>query len=180
MAEGQQGAQDKGARAADNARRAPERRHESADDVTRVTGQLAALGAETLGTWTELNQRLNQDFMRMSASAMEETARAASEVQQASLAAWRDAQSAAFRWQALWPEAFRDPVRWYQHAVEHAVGTGQEAFDVGRRNAETAMRSFDRLQNHSDEAAKTLEDTFRQGASKIRDIQNRTETLRVA
>ncbi|MBM4440901.1 MAG: hypothetical protein FJ027_10800 [Candidatus Rokubacteria bacterium] len=167
--------QDKG-----GARRGPERKRESADEVSRVAGQLASLGAETVGTWTELNQRVGQDVMRMSSSAAEEAARAVSEIQQASLAAWRDAQGAAFRWQTLWPEAFRDPVRWYQHAFEHAVGTMQDAIDLHRRNAETAMRAFDRLQHQSEEAAKTLEDTFRQGASKIRDIQSRTETLRVA
>jgi hypothetical protein len=177
----QQQAQDKGARAAQEAaRRAGERRRESSDEVTRVAAQLASLGAETVGTWTEMNQRVAQDLMRMSSSTMEETMRAFSEVQQASLAAWRDAQNAAFRWQALWPEAFRDPVRWYQHAVEQAVGNMQEAFDLNRRNAETATRAFDRLQTQSEEAAKTFEDTFKQGASKIRDIQTRTETLRVA
>jgi hypothetical protein len=171
MAEQQQQGQDKGARAQEAARRSGERRRESVDEATRVAGQVASLGAETVGTWTELNQRLAQDL---------ETARALSETQQTSLAAWRDAQRTAFQWYALWPEAFRDPVRWYQHAVEHAVGTMQEAFDLGRRNAETATRTFDRLQSQSEEAAKTLEDTFRQGASKIRDIQTRTETLRVA
>ena len=180
MAEQQQQGQDKGARTQEGARRSGERRRESVDEATRVAGQVASLGAETVGTWTELNQRLAQDLMRISSSAMEETARAVSETQQTSFAAWRDAQRTAFRWYALWPEAFRDPVRWYQHAVEHAVGSMQEAFDLGRRNAEIATRAFDRLQSQSEEAAKTLEDTFRQGASKIRDIQTRTETLRVA
>jgi hypothetical protein len=84
------------------------------------------------------------------------------------------------RWQTLWPEAFRDPVRWYQHALQHMVTTMQDAIDLNRRNAETVMRSFDRMQTQSEEAAKTLEDTFRQGASKIREIQTRTENLRVA
>ena len=185
MAE-QQG-QDKGARAAqeaarekEGARRGGERRRESVEEVTRVAGQLASLGAETVGTWTEMNRRLSQDLLRLSSSATEETVRAFAEAQQASFAAWRDGQSAAFKWYALWPEAFRDPVRWYQHAVEQAVGSMQEAFDLGRRNAETATRAFDRLQSQSEEVAKTFEDTFRQGVSKIRDIQNRTETLRVA
>jgi hypothetical protein len=149
-------------------------------EMSRVAGQLSSLGVETLGAWAELNQRIGQDMMRMTSSAVEETARATSEVQQTTLAAWRDTQTAASRWQALWPEAFRDPLRWYQHAFEQAVGAVQEAIELNRRHAETAMRAFDRMQTESEEAARTLEDTFRQGASKIRDIQSRTENVRVA
>jgi hypothetical protein len=182
MAEQQQAHQggDAARRAQENARRGSERRRDGADEAGRAAGHFASLGAETLSTWAELNQRVGQDLMRVSSSAVEESVRAASEIQQATYAAWRDAQAAAFRWQALWPEAFRDPVRWYQHAFEHAVGAMQDAIDLGRRNTETALRSFDRLQTHSAEAARTLEDTFQQGATKIRDLQSRTETARVA
>jgi hypothetical protein len=140
----------------------------------------AALGTETLGTWAELNQRVVQDLTRVSLGALEESARTTSEVQQATIAAWQNMQNAAARWQALWPEAFRDPVRWYQRACEQGTTALREMIDLGRRNAETAMHSFDRMQTHSDEAVRTIEETFREGASKIRDIQNRTETLRVA
>ena len=142
--------------------------------------KFASLGAETLGTWVELNQRVADDLVRISASAIEETSRAAVDIQQATLSSWRKAQQAMFQWQALWPEAFRDPMRWYQRSLEHSVGMLQDSIDLGRRNSETAMHSFNRLQSQSEEAARTLETTFKEGASKIRDIQSRTEPLRVA
>jgi hypothetical protein len=142
--------------------------------------KFASLTAETLGAWTELNQRVVQDLTQTYATAMEETTRATADIQQAMLGAWRNAQNAAFRWQALWPEAFRDPMRWYQRAFEHGIGVMHETIDLGRRNAETTLRAYDRLQSRSEEAARTLEDTFKEGASRIRDIQSRTETLRVA
>ena len=142
--------------------------------------KFAALGAETLGAWTELNQRVADDLARTCASAVEETTRAAAAVQHAMLGAWRTAQNAAFRWQALWPEAFRDPLGWYQHALEHGMGVVHETIDLGRRNAETAVHAFDRLQSRSEETTRTLQDAFKDGASKIRDIQSRTETLRAA
>jgi hypothetical protein len=164
----------------DAMRRGADRRRESADELGRVTARMSSLGAETIGTWAELNQRVSHDFLRISSSAAEEATRATTELQQAVFAAWRDAQTAAFRWQTLWPELFRDPVRWYQRAFEHVVGTMQDAIDLNRRSAEIATRSFDRLQSHSEEAARTLDDTFRQGAAKIRDIQNRTDPMRVA
>ena len=140
----------------------------------------ASLGAETLGAWAELNQRVGDDLARTCASALEEATRAAADVQRAMLGTWRNAQSAAFRWQALWPEAFRDPLAWYQHSLEHGMEVVHETIDAGRRNAEAALHAFDRLQSRSDEAARTLQDAFKDGASKIRDIQSRTETLRVA
>lgn len=170
----QTAAQDKGGR------RTNERRRDADEEATRVAAQLASLGAETISTWTDLNQRVTQDLLRMSSSAAEETTRALSEMNQTALGAWRDAQGAALRWQTLWPEAVRDPVRWYQHAFQHTVSIMQDAIDLHRRNAETVMRSFDRMQTQSEEAARTLDDAFRQGASKIREIQNRTENLRVA
>ncbi len=139
-----------------------------------------SLAAETFGTWTELNQHVSQEMLRISSGVVEETVRATSEIQQATFAAWRDAQTAMFRWHTLWPEAFRDPIRWYQHAFEQAVVSMRETVDLGRRNTDIAMRSFDRLQGHLDEAARTLEDTFREGTSKIRDIQSRTESARAA
>jgi hypothetical protein len=179
MAEQQQQQQQQ-REAQERARRATERRREGEEETTKVAAQLASLGAETISTWTDLNQRITQDLLRMSSTAAEETTRAFSEVNQATMAAWREAQGSVMRWQTLWPEAFRDPFRWYQHAFQHAVTTMQDAIDLNRRNAETVMRSFDRMQSQSEEAAKTLEDTFRQGASKIREIQSRTENLRVA
>ena len=168
------------AQAQERARRATERRREGEEETTKVAAQLASLGAETISTWTDLNQRITQDLLRMSSTAAEETTRAVSELNQATMAAWRDAQGAVMRWQTLWPEAFRDPFRWYQHAFQQVVSTMQDTIDLNRRNAETVMRSFDRMQSQSEEAAKTLEDTFRQGATKIREIQSRTENLRVA
>ena len=146
----------------------------------RQQNEFAALGVETLGTWAELNQRIAHDLTRASLNAVEEGARVTTDVQQATLAAWGNVHGAAARWQALWPEAFRDPIRWYQRAFEQGVTAMHEAIDLGRRNAEAAMHSFDRLQGHSSEAARTLDETFRESASKIRDIQSRTDTLRAA
>jgi hypothetical protein len=175
-----QGQQDAARKAQEAQRRPSEPRRQSPDEMNRAAAQLASLGADTVSAWAEMNQRVGQDMARMTSTAVEEAARTTSEIQQATFAAWRDAQSAAYRWYALWPEAFRDPMRWYQHAFEQTVGSIQEAIDLNRRNAETAVRSFDRLHSQSEEAARTMEDTFKQGASKIRDIQSKTETMRVA
>ena len=181
MAEQQQHGQNQEARRAQDAsRRGGDQRRGAPDEIAGVTGQLASLGAETFGTWTDLNQRVSGDLLRISSGLVEETVRATSEMQQAAFVAWRDTQATAFRWYTLWPEMFRDPVRWYQHAFDQAIGAMQDAVDLGRRNTETALRAFDRSHKHLEEAARTLEDTFRQSSTKIRDIQSRTETTRVA
>lgn len=146
----------------------------------RAAARMSALSAETIGTWAELNERVSQDLRQMSSRAIEETARASTELQQTTFAAWRDAQTAVFAWQTLWPEFFRDPVRWYQRAFEQAMGSVDATIELHRRSAEIATRSFERLKSQSEEAARTLDDTFRHGAAKIREIQNRTEPTRAA
>ena len=148
--------------------------------MTAQQGQITSLGAETLATWTELTQRIGHDLIRMSASLAEETTRSTTEIQQATLGAWRDAQAAALRWQTLWPVALLDPLRWSQQVFEHAIGTMHGAMDVGRRNAETMMHAFDRLHSQSEQTARTLQDTFRDGTTKIRDIQSRSERAEAA
>jgi hypothetical protein len=140
----------------------------------------AALGAETLGTVAELNQRVAQDLTRISLSAVNEGTRAVADLQQSTFDAWRHMQGAMGQWQMSWAEAFRDPIGWYQRALEHSVSTFHESINLGRRNAQTLIQACERMQGHSDEAARTLEQTFREGSSKIRDIQSRTEALRVA
>jgi hypothetical protein len=142
---------------------------------------VGSIGAETFGAWAELNQRVTRDLARNCASTMEESARAAADVQQTMLVAWRSSQEAALRWQALWPQAFRDPLGWYERAVEHGISVVNEAIDLGRRNAETALHSFDRLRDQSADAARTLDETVKEGTSRIRDIQSRAaQTLRAA
>ena len=160
----------------DAVRRAAERHREATDEMGRNAARMSSLCADTVGTWAEMNQRVAQDLLRVSSNAVEETARATTEMNETVAAAWRDAQTSAFRWQTAWPEFFRDPVRWYQRGFEQAISTMHNAFELNRRAAEIATRSFERLQTQSEQAARTLDDTFKQGAAKIRDLQSRTET----
>jgi hypothetical protein len=167
-------------KASDAARKTQERAKDAANEATRLAGQLASVGTETMAVWADVNQQIAHDVMEMSSTAVVEGARLLSELQAANLEALREMQAAAFRWQTLWPEAFRDPIRWYQRAMEESIDTAHRTFGLSRRNAETMTQTFERMQSSAEEAARTLQDTFKAAASKMQDVYARTERLRAA
>jgi len=74
---------------------------ETAKDTTRVAGQLAGLGTETLTVWTDATQHALRDVVELSAQATQEGARQLTEWQQTNLDLMRETQAAAFRWYTL-------------------------------------------------------------------------------
>jgi hypothetical protein len=56
------------------------------------------LGADNTAVWADLNQRVIQDFADLWLRGARESTRALTQIQEANLEAWREAQGAAFRW----------------------------------------------------------------------------------
>jgi hypothetical protein len=161
-------------------RRTQQRARESANDATRVAGQLASLSTETLAVWADVGQRAMRDVMELSAHATQEGARQLTEWQQMNADALRELQTAAFRWPALWPEAFRDPIRWYQRSLEESIDVTQRAFELARRNAETTMHTCQRLERAASDTTRTLGETFRDASTRMQDVYARSDRLHAA
>jgi hypothetical protein len=176
----EQKTQDAMRRTQDAARKTAERGKETIDDAARVASQLATAGSETLGVWADVNQRVMHNLTVLSSRAWQEAARLAGEVQQANLDTVREWQVAAVRWQTMWPDAFRDPVRWYQRALEESIETTNRMFGMNRRNAQTVTQAFERMQESAQEAGRTLEDTFKTATTKLQEVYAKTERLRAA
>jgi hypothetical protein len=153
---------------------------ETAKDTARVAGQLAGLGTETLTVWSDVSQHALRDMLELSAQATQEGARQLVEWQQMNVDLLRHLQAAAFRWQAIWPEAFRDPIRGYQHALEESIDVTQRAFEITRRNCETVTQGCQRLERAADDATRTLGETFREATSRMQDVYARSDRLRAA
>lgn len=173
-------AQESARQAAETARRAQQRARESASDATRVAGQLASLGTETLAVWADVTHHALRDVLELSARTTQEGARQLTDWQQMNADALREMQAAAFRWHAIWPEAFRDPIRWYQRSLEESVDSTQRAFELARRNAEAAMQTCQRLESAAETTTRTLGETFREAATKMQDVYARSDRLRAA
>ena len=153
---------------------------DAAKDGTRVAGQLAGLGTETLTVWTDAAQHALRDVLDLSAQATQEGARQLTEWQQTNLELMREMQGATFRWSALWPDFLRDPIRGYQRSLEESIDATHRVFELTRRNAEALAQSCQRLERAADTATRTLGDTFRDASTRMQDVYARSDRLRAA
>ena len=165
-------------------KRAQQQREQHAGDgateATRVAGQLAGLGTEAMAVWGDVTQRAMRDVAELSARTTQESVRQLTQWQQMNMDLLREAQAAVFRWQTMWPEAFRDPIRYYQRALEESIDATQRMFHATRRNAETMTEACQRLEHASEDATRSLGETFREASSRMQDVYARSDRLRAA
>jgi hypothetical protein len=164
----------------ERARRMQEHAVENANEAVRMASQLGEVGAQTVGLWTEVNQKVVRDLLDVQADAVREAARMAMGWQEAQLEAVREMQASAWRLWLAWPHLYSDPLRWYQRSTEETVGGLQRVVRLGRRGVDGVNETVDRLQGSAEQAARSLDGLFRDAASRMRDIQARSERLRVA
>jgi hypothetical protein len=157
-----------------------QRARESTNDATRIAGQLASLGTETMAVWADVTQNAMRNVFELSSQAGQEGARQWSEWQRCNVDVLREMQAAAFRWNIVWPEAFRDPIRWCQRSLEESIEATQRMFELGRRNAEIVMQGYQRLESATEDTTKTLGETFRDAATRMQDVYARSDRLRAA
>src|SRR5205809_680467 len=110
---------------------------EGAAQATRVAAQLAGLGTEAMAVWGDVTQRALRDVTELSARATQESARQLTSWQRLNMDVLREAQAAMFRWHTIWPEMFRDPIRYYQRTLEESIEATHRVFEVTRRQVET-------------------------------------------
>jgi hypothetical protein len=159
---------------------AEERPREATKDAMRVVEELSGVGTETISLWTDLAQRVTADTMRLSVNAAQEQMRQTAALQQSALEAWRGLQGLALRWQIIWPELFRDPMRWYQRAAEEGIASTQAMMGLARRNAEEMTQAFTRMENAAQQTTREMGETFKQAASKMQSVAGRADRLRAA
>jgi hypothetical protein len=168
------------ARQAQATNRRGQRARGGAGDAPRVASQPAVAGAETLSVWCDVTQHALRDVLELSARTTQEGARQLAEWQRMNVDALREMQAAALRWQKIWPEAIRDPMRWYEHSVAESVDASQRAFELARRNAEATMQACQRLESAAETTTRTLGETFREAATRMQDAYTRSNHLRAA
>ncbi len=153
---------------------------DSAQSMDRAARDIAGLSSQALAVWTEVSQDVVRDLMTLSSSTVQESTRQMVEMQQANMDTLREMQFGAFRWQTLWPEMFRDPIRWYQGSTQDLIDTTQKWWGLARRNAETVRQSYQRMEQTTSQATRELERTFSQAKSKMQGMPMRSEQRRAA
>jgi hypothetical protein len=153
---------------------------ETANDATRMAGQFAGLGTETLTVWTDATQHALRDVLELSKQATQEGAHQLIQWQQTNLELLRETQGAAFRWYTFWPELFRDPIRGYQRSLEETIAATHRLFEMTRRHAEAVAQSYERVECAADTATRTLGDTFKEASTRMQDVYARSDRPRAA
>jgi hypothetical protein len=143
------------------------------DRAQEMVGQAGVKAVETMTVWAEANQRVLRELVELSAATAKEGVRLYAELQQSALDAVRETQAAAFRWQATWQDAPKDPVAWYQKALVDSVDGAQKTFRLIEGNAQAVTRSAERLQTSAEQAGKSIQETFTAVAGKMKDIYPR-------
>jgi hypothetical protein len=118
--------------------------------------------------------------MQLTSESLQETTRLTTGLQQTAIDGVQEMQAMAWRWQALWPEAFRDPLRWYERALGEMVENTRRSLRLSRTGLETMGQSFDRMQESTGQLASTVQDTFREAADRMHEVSERAERLRAA
>jgi hypothetical protein len=109
-------------------------------------------------------------LVELSAGAAKESARLYAEVQQTTVDVLRDTQATALRWQGLWPEALKDPARFYQQTLVESVDGAQKAFRLIEGNAQAVARSAERWQASAEQAGKGIQETVKATVGKMKDV----------
>ena len=73
-------------------------RTEATNHAQRMLREQTERGVDTTGVWADLNQRVMLDFADLWLRGARESTRALTQMQEANLEAWREAQGAALRW----------------------------------------------------------------------------------
>jgi hypothetical protein len=168
------------ARTQEAMRRTQESARRSVQEAVHVSEELTRLGAETVTVWTRVNQQVWRDMMDLGSKASQQGVHLMTQLQQASVDAWRDFQDGAVRWSTSWPDAFRDPMRFYQRMLEQSMDATRRSLTFSRQTSETVNRSLQEMQHTAEEASRSVQQAFQDGTSKLEEVTRRTERLHAA
>ena len=132
--------------------------------------QFAGNAVETVALWADANQRILSQIADLGAGVAKESARLYAEMQQTTVDALRDSQATALRWQALWPEAIKNPTAFYQRTLVESVDGAQKAFRLAEGNAQALAKSAERWQASAEQAGRSIQETVKATVGKIKDV----------
>lgn len=143
---------------------------ESTKEAARVVTKLADKGAQTTAALTEANQRVMNEFMGLSMETFQESSRLWVQMQQSMIDMIREGQAATLRAQMAWPEAFKDPLRWYQSVCQESMEGARKAFEVVNGTSEAVTESVSRLQASTHQAGNKIESALSTAASRMKEV----------
>lgn len=127
---------------------------------------------EAFSVVADMNHRVLQELVGLSASTAREGMRACAELQSATVDAARSAQGPVSQPEGL-DELRRNPFAWYQKGLLGAVEGTQKAFRLVEANAQVVTRSAERLQASADRTAREIQEALTAAAGRMKEIHDR-------
>lgn len=144
--------------------------HETTHEAAKMLNELADRGAQAAAALTEANQRVLNEVLGLGMETAQESARLFLRLQQNTLDMLRESQAAALRCQLVWPEVFKDPLRWYQSVCHESIDGARKAFGVVNGTSEALTESVGRLQASTQHAGSKIEHALTTAASRMKDV----------
>jgi hypothetical protein len=133
--------------------------------------QMQGKALDAFSVLSDMNQRMLQGLVSLSASAAREGLRACAELQSAAVEAARAAQPSLT---AENLESLRqNPFSWYQGALLALVDGTQRAFRLVEANAQAVTRSAERIQSSADQASQELQQVLTASVDRLKTIYAR-------
>jgi hypothetical protein len=128
----------------------------------------SAMLGDTTAAYLEINQRMIGDLTELSVGTAKENARLVAELQMAAIDALHESQAAVLRWQAMWPEALTDPLRWPQMALTELIASTQRTISFAGAGARVVMQAADRMQAAAVDTGRRVRDIVEGSGASLR------------
>lgn len=136
-----------------------------------LVAQMQGKAIEAFSVLADMNHRVLQGLVGLSASTAKEGLRTYAELQSATVESAQGSQA------AVEPEAFdalrQNPLLWYQRSLLALVEGTQKAFRLAEANAQVVTRTAERVQASAEQAGHDIQETLTASAGRLKEIYRR-------
>jgi hypothetical protein len=140
---------------------------------TEFFTEMQSKALEAFSAVADMNHRVLQELVGLSASTAKEGMRAYAELQSATVEAARAAQTRLGQPQTT-DDLRQNPFAWYQKGLLAVVEGTQKAFHLVEANAQVVTRSAERIQASADRASHEIQETLTATAGRMQEIYGRS------
>lgn len=141
--------------------------------LPELVTEMQAKTLDAVSAFTQANQRVMQELVELSTTAVKEGVRTYAEIQSAALDAAREIPAVPGTRPDATAELRQDPFAWYQKSLLGAVDGTQRTLRLLEANAQILTRSAERLQASAQRTGKEIQEALTSCMSRMRDLSGR-------
>lgn len=141
--------------------------------LPELVTEMQAKTLDAVSALTQANQRVMQELVELSTTAVKESMRTYAEIQSAALDAAREIPAVPGTRPDATAEFRQDPFAWYQKSLLGAVDGTQRTLRLLEANAQILTRSAERLQASAQRTGKEIQEALTSCMSRMRDLSGR-------